>query len=449
MTRFSLLLVLALCLGVSEDILAQTNNLHYYTKIGDVDNVAHYINRHEDVNAFDEYGYTPLMYAADEGRNEIIKLLMDNGAEPNHQPLYDAEPPALHAAVLANRPETVDLMLQYERTKVGLLDSAGHTPLYLAVVNGYLECADVLIFHGADVNDKVRGRYTALQLAASRNDTAMLNLLIRNGADVNMETRGRTAFSVASEKGALQCARILMDRGADVHKGLPAHYAAKYADSAMISLLNDAGVDINGLSPDGYTPRDLAIMNSNQLTARKIASLGGKTTSALLIRYISISEFQDFARREFRFGTKLGIHEVRYNLAVYFGASFRPAYKPALVQERDHLYYQLREKRSFWHASIEKRFSFNNGAMPDWGASLAYEYAHSWGKYDGALKTLKPYSENFHVPCLGIYGRFRWVGMQAGYKYYGYSHALEAPRNVADITITGYIGFGNKKYRKF
>lgn len=443
-----MLLPLAAMLCIS-DVSAQTNNLHYYTRMGDVENVRHYINRREDVDAFDEYGYTPLMYAADEGRNEIIRLLMDNGAEPNYQPLYDAEPPALHAAVIADRPETVDLLLQYERTKVDLLDSAGYTPLFVAVMNGYLECADVLMFHGGNPNYVFNGKKTALQFAAANNDTAMLGLLIRNGASVNLEVKNRTAFSVAAEYGAVDCARMLYESGADVKAGLPAHYAAKYADTAMISFLKSVGVDLNARSSDGYTPRDLAIMNSNRATASRIADYGGEATALFLFRYISLSEFQEFTKHEFRLGAKLGIHEVRSNMALYIGASFRPAYKPALVQVRDHFYYQLREKRSFLHASIEKRFSFNHGMFPDCGASVAYEFAHAWGKYDGAVTDSRPETENFHVPCIGIYGRFRWVGMQAGYKYYGYRHALEAPKNVVELTLTGYIGFGNNIYRRF
>lgn len=447
MRRIALLLAIVAGMCVQE-ISAQTNNLHIFVKQRDYDNVAHYINRHEDVNAFDDFGYTPLMYAADLGLNDIVKVLMDNGAEPNYLTLWDNEPPALHAAVLSNFPSTVGLLLQYERTKVDLRDSAGYAPLYHAVRNGYIDCADTLIAHGADPNIAYNGRVTALMVAASFNDTAMASLLIRHGANVNLVADGKTAFSVAAACGAVDAARLLVSNGADINNGYPVHYAAMYADTAMIAYLNSIGLDMNAGGADGYSPRDLAIINAKRRNAAVIKDLGGHSNSFMLLRCVSISEFQEFCKREFRMGMQLGLHELRSNMAVYVGGSFRPAYKPALVQESEHLYYQMREKRGFFHATVEKRFSFNHGSFPDCGASLAYEFACASGKYDGSL-SLTPMKERFHVPCLGFYGRFRNIGMSAGYKYYGYKHELDAPKGVANISIQGFIVFRDKNYPKF
>ncbi|MCQ2249677.1 MAG: ankyrin repeat domain-containing protein [Bacteroidales bacterium] len=441
--------IIALACGLcAMDAAAQTNNLHFFSMMGDYDNVAHLINRHEDVDAFDDNGYTPLMYAADKGYDNIVKILMENGANPNWLPLYDYEPPALHAAVLTGHPQTVDLMLQYERTKVDLLDSAGYTALFHAAKCGLVECADVLLFHGADPNIVYCGSVTALQQAAANNDTAMINLLISNGADVDLMAGGRTAFSVAAEFGASDAADMLRNANCDIHKGYPMHFAAIYADWRMAEDLKNWGVDVNEPGIDKRLPRDMAVFNSNGLSARKIASMGGRCASLLMIRYLSISAFQEFCKHEFRLGFDVGVHEQRSNMSLHFGASLRPGYKPALVQDSKNLYYQLREKRRMLHFDLEKRISFTHKMMPDWGALLAYEFAMMSGKYDGAMD-LKPVSENLHVPCVGLYGRFRYVGMSVGYKHYGYSHALESPKNVVNISITGYIGLGQKVYKGF
>ena len=54
------------------------------------------ITFHADVNAVDGHGRTPLFWAAFEGHEQILVLLMENGAEPNQRtddnctPLYIA-----------------------------------------------------------------------------------------------------------------------------------------------------------------------------------------------------------------------------------------------------------------------------------------------------------------------------------------------------------------------
>jgi len=441
------LLAIAICL-ISTDVMAQTNNLHYFVKQGDYENVAHYINRHEDVDAFDDNGYTPIMYAADMGRNDLVKLLLDNGAEPNWLPLYDNEPPALHAAVLNEHPETVDLLLQYERTKVDLRDSAGYTALYQAVRWGYVESADVLLFHGADPNIINNGRFTALQVAAAFNDTAMVSLLIEKGAKVDLVADGRTAFSVAMECGAVDVAKMLKDQNCNTTAGYPVHYAARYANAATIDYLKSIGADLNEPGIDSRTPRDLAIICGNTSTARRIAQNGGKCSRALLFNAISLSEFQEFGKHEFRMGLNVGVHEARSNMALYLGASFRPAYRPVLVQMSDNLYYQLREKRKFIHLTLEKRMPLAYGARSSFGPYVAYELACSKGKYDGAVH-LDPKSQICHVPCVGLFWRIMNFDMSAGYKYYNYKDALEAPSNVVTLSIGGFFGINKGKYTSF
>lgn len=417
----------------------------------DYETVKTLVARKYDVNTFDDNGYTPIMYASDVGDNDICKLLMDNGADPNQRPLYDNEPPALIAAVLANFPETVDILLQYERTDIEIVDSLGRTALYHAAKNGFSECVDVLLFHGANPNHAISNGTVPLHIASNNGDTTIAGMLLRYNADINVKNKKqRTPFSVSVENNDMQMMKFLKEHGANVNAGSTAFIAAAFASDETFDYLVAEGVDMDTVDAGMYSTKDVSIMMENHSVTRKLARAGVKSSSALLIRYLSVSFDNEFCKHEYRMGLTFGVHENRINTALYFGFSGRPVDKPALVEsDMEHLFYQLREKRTILNFGIEKRFAFNqNRAMPSWGAYVGYQLSYCSGKYDGSLD-LKPESQAIHVPCVGLYGRFRWIGMSAGYKYYGYKDMLEAPKNVVNINLTGYFGLMMKKYKKF
>uniref|UniRef100_A0A3Q0S638 Ankyrin repeat domain 13B n=1 Tax=Amphilophus citrinellus TaxID=61819 RepID=A0A3Q0S638_AMPCI len=59
------------------------------------------------------------------------------------------------------------------------LDPRGRTPLHLAVTLGHLDCARVLLQHGADVSKENRNGWTVLQEAVSTRDPELVRLVLR------------------------------------------------------------------------------------------------------------------------------------------------------------------------------------------------------------------------------------------------------------------------------
>ncbi|NWS65224.1 AN13B protein, partial [Chunga burmeisteri] len=59
------------------------------------------------------------------------------------------------------------------------LDPRGRTPLHLATTLGHLECAKVLLKHGADVGKENRSGWTVLQEAVSTRDLELVQLVLR------------------------------------------------------------------------------------------------------------------------------------------------------------------------------------------------------------------------------------------------------------------------------
>uniref|UniRef100_A0A8C7JJL4 Ankyrin repeat domain 13B n=1 Tax=Oncorhynchus kisutch TaxID=8019 RepID=A0A8C7JJL4_ONCKI len=65
-----------------------------------------------------------------------------------------------------------------EQVDVETLDPRGRTPLHLAVTLGHLDCARLLLQHGADVSKENRNGWTVLQEAVSTRDPELVRLVL-------------------------------------------------------------------------------------------------------------------------------------------------------------------------------------------------------------------------------------------------------------------------------
>jgi len=66
-----------------------------------------------DINAKDEYGWTPLHYAAIKGQKEVVELLIAKGADINSKNQSGETP--LHDAIDWNHKEMVELLNRQRR----------------------------------------------------------------------------------------------------------------------------------------------------------------------------------------------------------------------------------------------------------------------------------------------------------------------------------------------
>jgi ankyrin repeat protein len=110
----------------------------------------------ELARAFSGDGFTALHLAAFFGHAEVMRLLLDRGADPN--------------AVATS-------------AQVGPVQ-----PLHSAAATGRHECARLLLAHGADVNARQGGGFTALHAAAASSDAELARLLLAAGADATAKT---------------------------------------------------------------------------------------------------------------------------------------------------------------------------------------------------------------------------------------------------------------------
>ncbi|XP_078278743.1 ankyrin repeat domain-containing protein 13B isoform X4 [Rhinoraja longicauda] len=90
-----------------------------------------------------------------------------------------AERYPLHYLVWYNKYKDLEKELSTKQVDTEELDPRGRTPLHLAVTLGFLECARVLLKHGADVSKENHNGWTGLQEAVSTGDLDMVQLVLR------------------------------------------------------------------------------------------------------------------------------------------------------------------------------------------------------------------------------------------------------------------------------
>lgn len=248
---------------------------------GNVREVRRLLDAGANANASDDFGVTPLHYAAAMGHSELLELLIARGANIN------------------------------ARSKEGV------SPLYVAADRGGAEATRLLISHGADVNVRTRSNYTPLTPAATNGDLAMVELLIEHNADVSaVDGEGRSpllwalkglqakwtitssapgAVSERKEMGEaavnehremlgsvpghwLDVAKLLIEHGADVNIALeddtPIGFAALMGEKELVRALLAKGANINGAENAYETPLHAAIAEKHRDTAEFLVNSG-------------------------------------------------------------------------------------------------------------------------------------------------------------------------------
>ena len=179
-----------------------TTALHYAVYNDNVPLIERLIAKGADVKAANQFGSTPMIEAATFGNAAVIAKLLDAGA--------DVESPG----------------------------ADGQTALMIVARSSNVAAAKVLLERGANANAAELWRQqTALMWAAAQAQPEMVKLLIEHGAQVDARSvenkwprqvtgeprrmyrpmGGLTPLLFAAREGCLECARALVEAGADIN----------------------------------------------------------------------------------------------------------------------------------------------------------------------------------------------------------------------------------------
>ena len=224
-----------------------------------------------DVDAHEPKEATTLTIAAIWGKADVVKLLLDHGANANI--IGFGGEPILYQAITHGMPcaSVVKLLLDHG-AKVNAADNDGQTALIGAATLGDPTIAALLLAHGAAINLKTKepreggGGKTALMTAVGpQGHVNMVKLLLAHGADVNaQDSGGNTALTDALTFGETENVRLLLAHGADIHltssdNGTALMAAAISCHPALVQLLLDKGMDVNAKMKDGTTALMMAL----------------------------------------------------------------------------------------------------------------------------------------------------------------------------------------------
>ncbi|CAF1296860.1 unnamed protein product [Adineta ricciae] len=170
----------------------------------------------------------PLIIACFEGDYDVIKCLLDNGADPN-QTESEHDLTAIHILVdgpykgqTLTESQRADLLKQMiaKGADVNHPDKHQLRPIHKVAINDRPECLDVLLEAKADPNAVFLGE-RAISIAARQNRDQILQRLVNCSAtqrDVKNETGGTVLhFAAAGMVDSPNCVDILIKAGLDVN----------------------------------------------------------------------------------------------------------------------------------------------------------------------------------------------------------------------------------------
>jgi uncharacterized protein len=153
-------------------------------------------------------GFSPILFAAQQGNVEVARLLLDAGANKNDQSFL------------------------------------GQTALIIAAHSSHTDLVRLLLERGADPNGGDAG-FSALHAAVLRGNVDIVNLLLAAKADVN----ARVIHGEPVRKYGQEYAITASWKGAT-----PLWLAARFGEPAIIRALMKAGADIKIASDEGTSP---------------------------------------------------------------------------------------------------------------------------------------------------------------------------------------------------
>jgi ankyrin repeat protein len=196
----------------------------------------------------------------------LILLLISCACNDNSDAAYQ-----LTVSIIDKNYEEINRLLKIDDDYLDLkLNENNYRPIHIAAEVGDTRSLEILVSHGADVNDsRNKDEYTPLHLAAKRNRVNAIRYLVQQGANIddNDNEYEMTPLFYAVYAQYYPAASALLELGADpnklVNRSSCLHQAAIRNDVKIVELLLDSGADVNLLNFFNETALHLACREGN------------------------------------------------------------------------------------------------------------------------------------------------------------------------------------------
>lgn len=230
---------------------------------------------------------TALRYAAVNSYPQIVRALLEKGADPNHHLL---QLPILVDLVgdaditVPMKVELINLLVAFG-ARVDAADEQGKTALMHAIEAGVESVVARLLELGASVDTADNTKLRPLHLAAKQGSEAIVNLILTRKPDLDcLDTVGRTPLSHAVK--FVNLARILLEKGANPdlteYRGFtPLAISAEEGHSKTVEVLLDHRAQVNlqtdttsGNDSGGWTAMHIAAYNDHPDIVKLLVNAG-------------------------------------------------------------------------------------------------------------------------------------------------------------------------------
>lgn len=236
--------------------------LYYASRLGLEETVKYLIQEvKSDVDARGYFGKTSLGVASKEGDMQIVRALLDQGADPSLADM-DGQTP-LSTASNNGHAGVVKLLIE-SGADLDIASNDGWTPISMACYHGHTEVVRLLLDHGADLAVETESGWGPFNMACRNGHTEVIKLLLDNGANANITSNdGWSPMHVACDSGHTKVVRLLIKADADSNIGsyhglTPIHAACDSGHTEVVKTLLQHGVDVNIATDDGWTPINVA-----------------------------------------------------------------------------------------------------------------------------------------------------------------------------------------------
>jgi ankyrin repeat protein len=224
----------------------KTGNLNEFTKLF----------THEDINYKDKDGNTLMIIAAGYGHWNIVKFILDKGANPN-----DRNKGGVSLIFIASRYGNLEIvkLLLSKGVDPNIKDIYGQTPIFEASMYKHVDVIKQLLSKPVDLKNDF-----GIIIASRVGFLQIVELLLSKGANPNVKnTFLDSPLIAASEMGHLNVVKLLLSKGAnfyviDKHRKTPIMLASEHGRIHVVDFLLKNGANPNDKDDKGQTSIVLA-----------------------------------------------------------------------------------------------------------------------------------------------------------------------------------------------
>ena len=315
----------------------ESTALHLASRRGHVEVIRSLLDNGADADVRNSYGSTPLHMASTGGHAEAVRLLLERGVNAG---LWDDQGfQAVALACQGGHLKVARTFLEFGHVE-GLVGKNINKwpPLTRALFDGNIELARDLLERGADLTIQAHDQLTPLEAASVSGHTDGIKILLEHGVDITVQnTFGWSPLHLASLAGHVKIVRVLLEHGADAtirstDGSTSLHLASFGGHMGVIRILLQHGVDFTTQNDYGWTSlhmvsfggyveiarlllecgADAEARNSSGQTPLHLAAVRGhiEVVSLLLERGVNVTAQDDDGKTPLNYASKSGHVEV-------------------------------------------------------------------------------------------------------------------------------------------